>query len=543
MSKTKSVVVAFLLCIVQLGFAQEKESKYQKFVKKQFNWYNLDKKTNKAAGVGTEKAYSELLKGKTSKTIVVAVIDGGVDVNHEDLKSVIWNNAGEIAGNGIDDDKNGFVDDVHGWNFLGNAKMENVRYASLELTREYKKLNPKYEGKTLKDIPTSDTSDYAYFQRIKKEYDKEKEKAEKSYNQIAKFNDNFNFVDSISCLIFKKKDYTLADIKAMQAEKGSPLFELKEYLLSLYGKGFNKEEYIEYRDQVFAKYKKQINTDYNPRTIIGDDIDNGNDTNYGNNDVAGPDPSHGTAVAGIIAANRTNNLGMLGVADNVQIMVLRVVPDGDEYDKDVANAIRYAAANGAKILNCSFGKQYSPNKKMVDDAILFAQSKGVLIVHAAGNDGVNNDLITHYPANLDAKNNAIITNWIDVGASAMKDNKRFPAVFSNYGKKTVDVFAPGVDIYTTFPGNDYKIKSGTSFSAPVVSGVAALIWSYYPNFSAQDIKKIIIESVVKYNKKKVILPNLESKKKTKVRFGELCVTAGVVNVYNALQLAEKMSKK
>jgi len=514
-----------------------------KKIKQQYNWFNLDPQKDHIAGVGTEKAYETLLKGKKSYPIIVAVIDGGVDINHEDLKGKIWVNEKEIPGNGIDDDHNGYVDDINGWNFLGNANGENVNFATMELTREYKKYYAMFFNKELKDVAAKDTADFRKFQNIKEKYDKEKTKAESDYDMIRNFDATFSIADSLIRVYLKKNNYTIDDINAIQTTKDSPVMMVKDYFQQLYKKGFTREDYVSYRDHVYEKYKYQLNLDFDSRKIIGDNPDNPSDSIYGNNDVIGPDPSHGTGVAGIIAANRNNGIGINGIADNVKIMVLRAIPNGDEYDKDVANAIKYAANNGAKIINCSFGKNYSSGKYMVDQAIKLAKAKGVLIIHAAGNDAEDNDMVDHFPTNLDVNRKVIDDNWIDVGASSNKLKKTLTASFSNYGKNTVEVFAPGVDIYTTAPKNTYKIESGTSFSSPVVAGVAALIWSYYPNLTAKDIKQIILQSANVYPKKKVYKPDAQTPEKIKVRFGSLSVTGGVVNVYNALLLAEKWNKK
>ena len=214
-------------------------------------------------------------------------------------------------------------------------------------------------------------------------------------------------------------------------------------------------------------------------------------------------------------------------------MILRAVPDGDERDKDVANSIRYATDNGAKVINMSFGKAYSYDKSAVDAAVKYAASKDVLLVHAAGNDGVNNDKVPHYPSNqfLDGTSSS---NWIEVGASSYSNNV---ASFSNYGKKVVDLFAPGVAIYSTAPGNKYRNLQGTSMAAPVAAGVATLLRSYFPELSAAQVKNIMMKSVVKMPDK-VELPGKEDKAKM-VKLKKLCVSGGVVNAYNAVELALK----
>jgi len=285
--------------------------------------------------------------------------------------------------------------------------------------------------------------------------------------------------------------------------------------------------------------KYGINTEFNPReSIIGDDPTVIDGKVYGSNNVGGQGSSHGTHVAGLVGALRNNGIGMNGVANNVKLMIIRAVPDGDERDKDVALAIRYAVDNGAKIINMSFGKSYSPEKYLVDEAVKYADEKGVLLVHAAGNDNNDLDIAENYPS-PNYLDGGRAVNWLTVGASAMEKNENLPASFSNYGKKEVDIFSPGHMVYSTVLNGEYQLNSGTSMAAPVCSGVAALVWSYYPDFTATQIKDILMKSVNNQKKLKVIVPGTEN---TKKKFSELCVTGGVVNAYNALKLAEKMSK-
>ncbi|HNW98151.1 MAG TPA: S8 family peptidase [Bacteroidales bacterium] len=537
-----SIIPVFIVIIsIQFLHAQTSESHLDSVYKENFNWYNLDLKKNKIAGVSTEKAYSVLLKGKTpSKKIIVAVIDGGVDIEHEDLKDVIWTNKNEIPGNGKDDDNNGYIDDVHGWNFLGNAKGENLNQENLEYTRIIRDMQTGFKDvKSENDVPVRKLKDYKMYLASKVMYDKKLKEYTSSKDAINSF---INKIDDSQAVIkkFLKKDTLIAeDVKSISSTD-KEINDAQKFLLNVYDKKISKsalESYQKHNDLYLDKY---LNFDFNERNkIIGDDPKNILNKDYGNNDVEGPDAGHGTMVAGIIAAKRNNGIGINGIADNVEIMVLRVVPDGDERDKDVALAIRYAADNGANIINMSFGKAFSPQKQFVDDAIKYAETKNVLLIHAAGNDGLNNDSIEHYPSKI-LNDNSIVKNLMNVGASSkLKDNK-FAAVFSNYGQ-SVDLFAPGVSIVTTTPNNKYDDANGTSFSCPVVSGIAALVWSYYPRLTAVQLKDILLQSVVSYKKLKVNLPNLDSKKAEvkKVSFAELCKTGGEANAYKALVAAEK----
>jgi len=304
-----------------------------------------------------------------------------------------------------------------------------------------------------------------------------------------------------------------------------------------------KTEFEEYMTDL--KRKAEV-TDGEPKDkhdeIVGDNVNDINDRFYGNNDVMGQFGFHGTHVSGIIGALRKNGVGMDGVADNVKVMLVKAVPDGDERDKDVALAIRYAVDNGARIINMSFGKSFSPHKDWVDDAIRYADSKGVLLVHAAGNDGNNNDSTDNFP-NPDFADNTHPSNFITVGASSNGKTGPKIAGFSNYGKKSVDLFAPGVQIYSTVPGgNKYGSASGTSMAAPVVAGVAALVLSYYPELTAKQLKEVLEKSAspLPDGTKNVSKPNTPG---VQVPFADLSITGGLVNAYSALQLAETMTNK
>ncbi|TND07756.1 MAG: subtilisin-like serine protease [Bacteroidetes bacterium] len=497
------------------------------------NWFNLSYQTEKVRGVQTERTYNELIKDKKGKTVIVAVIDGGIDNNHEDLKDMMWKNPGEIADNKIDDDKNGYIDDVYGWNFLGNQKGENIRYEQTEFTRLYKKLKPKYDGKLLIDVPATSRMEFELYEKVRGEYNK----------QLTDMKKNKVLLDTIVALVNdikaqrKTDSATFADFKAYQP---SDAFKKLHFALKIGikdEKTWNEaiKEIKTGKEQIDASINHHLNLDFNPRSLVGDDPENPNERYYGNNDVKGPDALHGTHVAGIIAASRNNNIGIKGVAADVRIMAIRAVPDGDERDKDIANAIRYAVDNGAQIINMSFGKSYGTHKEAVDEAVKYAESKGVLLVHAAGNDGKNNDNTDNFPSDT-YKGGGSPNNWIEVGALSWKDGKRAVAPFSNYGKTEVDVFAPGVAINSCKTNGGYTEQSGTSMASPVCTGVCAVLKAYYPDLTPAQIKTIIENSSDKsLAKKKVITPGT---KKKKIKFGKLCKTGGFVNLYEAFKLAE-----
>jgi subtilisin family serine protease len=502
------------------------------------NWFNLDPSEG-VRGVSTERAYKELLKNRSSKTVIVGIIDSGIDINHEDLKGKIWVNPKEVPGNGIDDDKNGYVDDINGWDFLGNKDGRDVKQEQLELTRVYADLSKRFAGVDATQLEGKDKEAYEKYLIVKKDFEAKSQEAKATYGIVQQMYKSYVEAERLV-----KENLKIDDIKPEDLDKidlataDGKLKRARQILDRGFKMGYNAKELKEGLDHYQEQSEYNYNLDFNPREIVGDNPNDVKDRNYGNAEVTGPDARHGTHVAGIIGAIRNNSLGMSGVADNVKIMVIRAVPDGDERDKDVANAIRYAVDNGAQVVNMSFGKAYSPQKEWVDEAVRYAQSKGVLLVHAAGNEAENTDETPAYPTQTftDGKR---AENWISVGALSWKQEPNAVANFSNYGKNTVDVFAPGVDLYSTVPGSKYEDLSGTSMAAPVVTGVAALLMSYFPKLTYQQVKKIIFESSIKLPELRVTLPGGQDQ----VPFGTLSATGGVVNAYNAVKMAMEMSKQ
>lgn len=482
-------------------------------------WSHLDIYKDSVPGMSVDKAYEEIIKGKKGQKVIVGVIDSGVDIDHPDLKPVIWTNPKEIAGNGIDDDNNGFIDDVHGWNFLGDSDNEN-----LELTRIVKK--------------GPGSPDYT---AAKAAYDSEYKQALAGKQQVDFI---FNAHDDIKKFL-KKDSYTLDDVKVI-ATSDANLNRSKMVMMSVIqqaGPGF-AEDLNAFKKQVADQVNYNLNVDFDGRKIVGDNPEDIKDTKYGNNRVYALDKEsslHGTHVAGIIAQVRGNGIGGDGVSSTAEIMVIRAVPNGDEYDKDIALAIRYAVDNGAKVINGSFGKSFSPHKQWVYDAIKYAASKDVLIVHAAGNDSHDIDLdkYKNYPNDSeDGGQSEISDNMLTIGAINNTYGQGLVAGFSNYGANNVDIFAPGSEIYATVPNDKYKYEQGTSMASPNAAGVAALVRSYYPNLTASQVKHILMDSgtpipiEVKVGENDDILP-----------FSKVCKSGKIVNAYNALQMAAELSKK
>lgn len=494
-------------------------------------WHMLDMEQDGKPGVSANKAYNELLKNKKSTPVIVAIIDSGTETFHEDLKANIWVNSKEIAGNGIDDDKNGYADDVHGWSFIG-GKGGDVSWDNLEFTRIYRDYQKKFGNVTdAASVAKDQKKDYARYLELKTEYErrwKEAQEEKMSFNFVVQF---YNQAKEVIKKELGKEDYTLEELQDYQP-KDEYMKAVKEIMVADKTENI-ADQLVEAEKHMAGMADYQLNLDFDPRYMVGDNYADVNEKYYGNNHVDGPEADHGTHVGGIVGAVRNNGIGMNGIADNVQLMVIRCVPNGDERDKDVANAIRYAVDNGARIINMSFGKSFSPEKSVVDAAAQYAAEKNVLLIHAAGNDGKNIDKAANFPTDK-YDNGKKCATWLEIGASDQYVNS-LPATFSNYGKKNVDVFSPGVDIYAPVPGNKYQNNSGTSMAAPVTAGVAATIMSYYPTLTALDVKAIIMKSSVKYKNQKVSMPGNPDKK---VKFKTLSVTGGVVNLYEALKLAE-----
>jgi subtilisin family serine protease len=483
-------------------------------------WSHLDLVKDTIPGMSVDRAYAELLTGKKGKKVIVGIVDSGIDIDHDDLKGMIWKNPKEIPGNGIDDDKNGFIDDIYGWNFLGNAVDEN-----LEMTRVIKK--------------GDDGS--AEYKNALAQYNEKMKKALESKEQVDFLLDVHNTIKKA----LNKPTYKAEDLKTLTSVNPK-LAQSKMVMMQVFANSdadFDPEaEFEEYREQVYNELNFNLNKDFDGRKIVGDNPDDINDNHYGNNTVYGPNKEkvlHGTHVAGIIGQIRGNNLGGDGVTNNVEILTVRAVSDGDEYDKDIALGIRYAVDNGAKVINGSFGKNFSPHKQWVYDALKYAAKKDVLIVHAAGNDGYDIDVEKNWGYPNDAEDNVkeFVDNVITVGAINNAYGENVIANFSNFGKINVDVFAPGVKIYATVPNNKYKYLEGTSMASPNVAGVAALIRSYYPKLSASQVKHILMDSGLALPATVNLGEGADPKPAS-----ETSTTGKMVNAYNALIMAEKMSK-
>ncbi|SDB61595.1 Subtilase family protein [Flavobacteriaceae bacterium MAR_2010_188] len=485
------------------------------------NWNHLDLIQDTIPGMSVDKAYDEIVKNKKGKTTIVAVIDSGIDITHEDLDGVIWTNKAEVPNNGKDDDNNGYIDDIHGWNFLGDTYYEQMEYTRL--------------------LASGDTSNPRYAE-AQKEYNEAVQKYTTYKTQYGQLITEIKAADKAVATHLGKANYTKEDVSNIKTENESlarsvsiikyvytlDFDNVQTALVDLGAQLEDLNNWLDYRLNKSFKGRK-----------TGDNVNDITDTKYGNNNVMPMKEGevHGTFVAGIIAAERKNNRGIKGVANNVLIMPLRVVSDADEYDKDVALAIRYAVDNGAKIINGSFGKYYSPHPEWVQDAIKYAASKNVLFVHASGNESLDIDTKTNFPNDDLNATTEISDNFLSIGALNSKYGSGLVADYSNYGRKNVDIFAPGSQIYSTEPGNKYDYADGTSFASPNAAGVAALVWSQYPNLTASQVKSILINSGVDLTNKVSVGGDPNNVKS----FNTISKSGKIVNAYNALIMAQQMS--
>jgi cell wall-associated protease len=488
-------------------------------------WGHLDLVKDTVPGMSVDRAYAELLKKRKGQSVIVGVIDSGIDLNHEDIRNVLWVNKGEKPGDGIDNDGNGYIDDVHGYNFLGESYHEQLEIARIIRLK---------------------IGDEAYQASAKTELDSKLPEAKAGLPQLEQIEQFVSMAHQNIQKQLGKEYYSMSELEKYQPK--SPQEEQQVgILMQVMGMGQDIPAALADLNEGINYYRGQVeyhlNVDFDGRKPVGDNPYDFNDKKYGNGNpnIRNSDETHGTHVAGIIAATRDNKKGVKGVARNVSIMSLRTVPDGDEYDKDVALAIRYAVDNGAKVINASFGKSFSPNAEWVYEALEYAASRDVLFVHAAGNDGKNLDdpENKNFPNDHRFRNSPeFVENVITVGALTSNFGAGMVASFSNYGKQNVDVFAPGDEIYSTMPKDNYAFQGGTSMAAPAVAGIAAMIRSYYPQLSAIQVKQIIMQSGIS-PQVKVQLGSPDGPEKS---FLEISKSGKIANLYNALILADQVSR-
>ncbi|MFC4818513.1 S8 family peptidase [Flavobacterium sp. GCM10023249] len=530
------------------------------FSKKPKFWYHEDFAINNIPGISLNKAIKSKKKLSKKRQIIVATIDNLIDSNHEDLKKAIWTNKKEIPDNKMDDDQNGYVDDVKGWNFLGTKSGNYIVWGNFEYTRIIREYEPLFKNKKIEEIQAIDLPKYNEYKRALL-FQESKYKFYSGFLKSLKYsNDIYSLSKDTLKYFFPRENYSIKQLdslynkyktndKTFKQRRDSEDKDLASLILTMkihleLDLG-SYEKFIDQYKQIDSITNKNLNTKYNERLWI-DGGNNGFEKGYGNGNITPKikgirtNYAHNTKVSSIIAANRKNNIGINGFSDHIKIMPLSVSPSGDEHDKDIANAIYYAVDNGAKVINMSFAKEFSLHPEWVTAAIQYAEKHNVLLVHAASNEGKDNDTNPLYPNDYVYDDKPEISNnFISVGSINKNYGERMVSSFSNYGKVNVDLFAPGEEIYTAIPENQYGFDSGTSLAAPMVSGTAALLWLYYPKLTVQDVKHIILESGTSYDIE-VIVPGTKDKK---VKFSELSKTGKVLNVYNAMQMAKEMNKK
>ncbi|MFC4818512.1 S8 family serine peptidase [Flavobacterium sp. GCM10023249] len=547
--KSNIQIVLFFIIAVYNCYAQTTTEK-TKF------WHHEDYSTTNIPGISLDKAIKSVNRPSSKKQIIVAVIDTQIDALHEDLNTSIWTNKKEIPNNGIDDDKNGFTDDIHGWNFLGNKSGGYTVWANFEYIRILREYAPIFKNKSKEEIPAENKVKYEqYLKAI--DNDKKYTKYFNSYIKSLQYDISlYQKTKDTLRHFFPKENYTYKELDSLYRKYKINNKTYKERrdsndqdLGALLGAHLSSldiglDSYAKLTDalkQHDSTLNKSCSLSFNERKNRDSEISN---RGYGNNkiqvEIKGIPifSNHSTEVSSIIAAKRENNLGIKGFSDNIKIMPLIVCPSGDEHDRDIALAVKYAVDNGAKVINMSFGKELSLYPELITEALQYAEKKNVLIVHASGNNGVNIDDSSFYPNDYYSKKE-VSTNFISVGSINKNYGEKMVSSFSNYGKENVDLFAPGEGIYIAMPDNEYRFDSGTSLAAPMVSGTAALLWLHYPKLTVQQVKQIILESGTSHDIE-VIVPGTKDKK---VKFSELSKTGKVLNVYNAMQMAKEMNTK
>ncbi|MCE2973643.1 MAG: S8 family serine peptidase [Sediminibacterium sp.] len=547
MSLKKLLLAGIYLCFFYASRAQHPSN---------HDWHFKDPSTDSIYGIALNKAYQFLQsKQKKGRPVIVAILDSGIDTTHEDLRKNLWRNRREIPGNGIDDDKNGYVDDVFGWNFLGGKDGKNMLKASSEKARIFHRYKHKFGDFVIdtQQLSSQDKTHYYWWKKTAEDM-KGSPDEENQLRFIAMTQKTLKKYDDFLRRDMKKEVYNIDDLEKFipttSAGRDAKLGFLNFLRIIEASNEVSNQQLLSEISRELEKMRADSAERTSPpndgrSTIVQDDYFNSLDTLYGNNDVMADleGAMHGTHVAGLIGGVRNNGIGIDGVADQVQLMILRVVPNGDEYDKDIALAIRYAVNNGASIINMSFGKSYSPEKHWVDSAVVYAEEHDVLLVHSAGNESLCLDQKTKFPnARLD-KWNRTANNLITVGASSDRIfGPCLAANFTNYSGQQVDLFAPGVMIYSTQPGgNVYGKHDGTSFSGPIVAGIAALIRSYYPTLTAPEIISVLNSTVTSLRGTSTCLPGSE-KNSASIEWTALCKSAGIVNAFQAIQAADVLAE-
>ncbi len=506
-----------------------------------YHWHLKDYHRDSIPGISLDKLYDELIKDQKGKQIIVAIIDTEIDINHEDLKDFIWINKDEIPNNGLDDDNNGYVDDVNGWNFIGNNKGENLICSNFSYTRKLKELSPIYKAKTLEDV-RNDTLNFKIYQRALRDHQTMTLQLKEDYQYAEFLNTGFPNSKKLLDSIFSGSTYTINQLdslytifKKQDSIKAADVYFMIDFInYDMHGYADN----LAYETNLIEKYSNNVN--YDDRKIIGDNVNDIEDRDYGSPFTTNSLKvfTHGTIVSGVLAAHRTNNKGIRGITNTIKLIPLCIQAKfGAETDKDLALSIYYAVNNGAQVINISANRTFEIHNQWVQQALLYAEKNNVLVVKGAGNSETDIDKVSTYPNKITSDHE--LNNFVVVGATGKHLDENFKPVWANYGSKTVDFYAPGVDIPTTIPFDSYKIDSGSSLSTAITSGVAALLLSYFPDLKVSDIRHILMESATRYE----LDIELDYDSNKVVPFSKLSNSGGVLNAFNAFLLAEKINNK
>lgn len=515
------------------------DSKPENF-KKHINWW-MKEKNDSLASSDILKLFNRLSpRLKTTKQkVVIAVLDADVDIYHKRFKDFLWLNKYETAKDSLDNDNNGYIDDLHGWNFLGTKKDgSSLEFTLIEETRILRKFSKEEITQLYKE-----GSILFSYDSVKKSYDNIKKSLIEKISPYKAAEAGYVFCMDTLRKTFQHKKLNLEIINTLQSKDTIVMQPCINYVKQMYEDDYPFDEFTEYLNYNRKALKTCLNLNYDNRVLVGDDIYDICDSQYGSPifSTITPKMEHGTEVSGVIINALTSIQDNYKISLPIKIMPSCITGNGDPTDKDTALAIRYAVDNGAKVINLSQTKSFSINKKFVDKALKYAEKKDVLIVKSAGNEGLNLDEVLRFPNDNNKKGEEFIDNMIVVSGSTKFTNKNIFDSDYNYGKKNVDVFAPGIDISTFSPSNNYTESSGTSYSAPIVATIAALLRSYFPNLSAKQVKQILMDSGTSYN---VNIPFKQKDGSEKmIPFSELSKSGKVVNAYNAFIMAEKIARK
>jgi len=512
------------------------------------NWWKIDYGQDSLASISWNKGlkYAYKTNNYPKKQIKVAILDTDFDLNHNMLLDLIAINKDEISRNNKDDNQNGFVDDYAGWNFLG---IKNKDSALAHVLMEETRILRKFDSLSYQTLKKRNKIPFKYIE-VKSSFDSIVKSLQRDINPYINIEENYTYVmDTLRKLIPDKISLSsLTDYKT----QNDTIMGYVNFAKYYYENDFPYDEFIDYLKLKKLSLDICMNLSYDNRMLLQDKPNNLRDKNYGN-PIFGKNIqllSHGTTVSGVIAhalldSSNTKNKNTIPNYP-IKILPITFTGIGDFTDKDFYLGFKYAISNGANIINISQGKTFSMTPKILFKALKLAKRRNVLVVMSAGNQAMSLDENWRFPQSISKLYEKNFSNVLIVGASSKKLNKNLLDEDSNYGLKSIDIFAPGEDIPTTLPNNEFTTKSGTSFAAPIVTNVAALLWSHYPKLKASEIKKIIMQSGAEYDGLVNVPCDLEKNQfcknnPQKQKFNLLSRSGKIINALNALKLAEKLT--